>query len=393
MEASMRIVQNEKGQMLVLTALSFAIFLAFAGLALDVGTMFAAKRLAQTGADTAAIAAALESYDGGAGSCTTQSCAAQNAATQNGIPNASTNVTLNTGSNITSSYHNGSGYVQAIVTVPIETVFMGMFHNGTIPVTASAIAGSVPSAGCFYTLGSSGITGSGTGSISTPGCDIEDNGGITMSGSENLSANQINIEGSYVNSGSGTASPMPTHFSGATNPLASLTPPTVPSSCTTLVNSFSGIQAGQCYSIVSSGTNTITLATSNTPYIFTGITASGSLDITGTGVTIYMPSGGITGSGNIGLNITAPTSGPYDGIGLWLASNNSSGITLSGSSTTGFEGIILAPDSNLTFSGSTALSLTADLIVSNVTFSGSTTINDYQKVNSGTALAKVGLVE
>jgi len=121
-------------------------------------------------------------------------------------------------------------------------------------------------------------------------------------------------------------------------------------------------------------------------YTITGITTSGNLIFNGTGVTLYFPSGGITGSGNVGLNITAPTSGPQDGVAVWLARGNSSGLTLSGTTTTSFEGIIYAPNSNVTVSGSTGLSMTADLIVSNITSSGALNITNYTTVNTGTAL-------
>jgi hypothetical protein len=55
-----------------------------------------------------------------------------------------------------------------------------------------------------------------------PGCNIDDNGGIVMSGVENITANKIGIVGSYVNSGtplSMTADLIVSNmtFSGSTN--------------------------------------------------------------------------------------------------------------------------------------------------------------------------------
>lgn len=377
---------NERGQVLVITVLSMTLLLAFLAFAIDVGLLFRAKRNAQIAADAAAVAAALD-YEYNS-SVTSAKSAGQAAATANGFTNGSNGVSVVINPPPLSGPESGvTGYAEAIVTQSNSTLFMGFYGPKSVTVGARAVAGtSGPGPACIYTLGSSGITESGSGAISVPSCNIDDNGSITTSGTGNIVANKINIKGSYTHSGTGTASPSPTKFSGATDPLASLTQPTTPGTCTTLVNNFSSIQAGNCYNLISSGTTTITLTGSNTPYIFTGITASGSLIIKGTGVTIYMPSGGITGSGNIGLQITAPTSGPYNGIALWLSRTNSSGVTLSGSSTTGFQGIIYAPDSPLTFSGGTSLNMTTDLIVSNITDSGVTNITNYTTVNSGTAL-------
>jgi Flp pilus assembly protein TadG len=392
---------DDEGQILVVTALTMIILLAFLGFAIDVGYLFWVKRNAQTAADAAAIAGALDyQYNTSIASAQT---AGQSAASANGFTNGSNGVTVTVNAPPKNGPDQKTGYVEAIVQQSTPTFFMAMLGPSDVTVAARAVAGtSGPGYGCVYVLGGSGITESGNNdSISSPNCPLYDAGGITLSGTNNnITASQINMEGSLTQSGTGSVSPSPTHVGSVANPLTSLNSqqPSY-SGCTTLTGPFTGIQAGKCYNIVSSGTNTINLASSTTPYVFTGITAAGSLTITGTGVTIYMPTGGITGSGNIGLDITAPTSGSFDGIALWLASNNSSGITLSGSTTTGFQGIIYAPDSSLTVSGTTTLNLTADIVVSSITGSGSTNITDYRTVNSGTALgsgsgsASFGLVE
>ena len=383
----MKYRDDECGQVLVLTVLSMTLLLAFLAFAIDVGLLFRAKRNAQIAADAAAVAAALDyQYNT---SVTSAKSAGQAAATANGFTNGSNGVVVTVNVPPTSGPDQQTGYAEAIVTQSNQTILMGILGPKTVTVGARAVAGtSGPGSACIYTLGSTGITESGSGAIDVPNCNIDDNGGITMSGSGDITANQVNIKGSYTHSGSGTVTPSPTTFGGATDPMASVTPPTAQSPCHAYVGSVPASLSPGCYSFVLSSNATVNLASGQ--YTFTGITSSGNLTFNGTAVTIYMPTGGITGSGNVGLNITAPTSGPQDGVALWLPSSNTSGITLSGTTTTSFQGIIYAPKSNLTVSGSTGLSLTTDLIVSNITSSGNLNITNYTTVNTGTALGSGG---
>lgn len=380
----MRYRDDQAGQVLVITALSMTLLLAFLGFAIDVGLLFRAKRNAQIAADAAAVAGALDyQYNT---SVTSAKTAGQAAATANGFTNGSNGVTVTINPPPVNGPEAGvNGYVEAIVTQSNQSIFMGIMGPKTVTVGARAVAGTGgPGPACIYTLGSTGITESGSGAIDVPSCNIDDNGGITMSGTGDITANKVNIKNSYTHSGTGTVTPTPVTFSGATDPLASVTQPTSQSPCTNYVGSVPASLSPGCYSFVLSSNATVTLQSGQ--YTFTGITSSGNLIFNGTGVTIYFPSGGITGSGNVGLNITAPTSGPYDGIAIWMNRSDSAGLTLSGTTTTSFQGIIYAPDGNITVSGSTGLSLTTDLIVSNITSSGNLNISNYTTVNTGTAL-------
>jgi uncharacterized membrane protein len=61
----MRIRSDESGQVLILTALSMTMLFGFLALAVDVGTLFDAKRRLQVAADAAATAGALDySFNG-----------------------------------------------------------------------------------------------------------------------------------------------------------------------------------------------------------------------------------------------------------------------------------------------------------------------------------------
>ena len=341
--------------MLVLTTLMLAMFLGFAALAVDVGTMFAAKRIAQTGADSAAIAAALEAQNGGSGSCTTQACAAQTAATLSGIPNASTNVTLNTGANVTSAYHNSSGYVQAIVTYPVHTVFMGIFTNGTIPVAASAIAGSTFSPACIYVLDPSDADTlwlQGAADMNTPHCGIQVNSNSSAAfcdqGSATVEAPYIRIVGGQDSSGKcskSPGSPVVTGVQPTGDPLNGMTGPIPSTNCSgantvtaatitsatpipsTTVTTNGTTASVTCFSAsnptISAG---VTLGTSGGNQIFVfenGVTIGGSVTVNGT-IDNYQ---GTFTQGNSALTVNAPAdkSYTYNGIALMQPASNTTG--------------------------------------------------------------------
>lgn len=107
--------KSENGQMLVFTAISMAILMGFLALAIDVGTLFRAKRNVQIAADAGAVAGALEYAYGGtpSPSCTAGvsniTCAVYNAVAANGIPSGDV-TTVNT--DPTDGYHKGAGYVE-----------------------------------------------------------------------------------------------------------------------------------------------------------------------------------------------------------------------------------------------------------------------------------------
>ena len=60
----MRIHRDERGQTILLVALSLPLLLGFIGMATDVGALFKDKRTMQTAADAGAIAGALHISDG-----------------------------------------------------------------------------------------------------------------------------------------------------------------------------------------------------------------------------------------------------------------------------------------------------------------------------------------
>jgi hypothetical protein len=205
----------------------------------------------------------------------------------------------------------------------------------------------------------------------------------------------IDIVGNVLKSGSPTISPAPTIGAPVTpDPLASMNPPSGWSSypnCTVtgpLTGSGTGASAtvttiapptagGNCIvpsGITMSGSASVNFA-SGFYVLKGGITTSGTSSVSGSGVTFYTPTAGIAMSGTGGINITAPTSGPWEGIAMFQDRSNSSSDTLSGGTTQQINGVVYMPKGSLTFSGGSGVSgTTTTLVVNTVTFSGATYI-------------------
>ena len=151
----MRIHRDERGQTIILVALSLPLLLGFVGIATDVGALFKDKRTMQTAADAAAIAGALNLNYGNI------LPAGKAAAASNGYTNGSNGVTVNVVTRPTwpaSNYHGKTGYVEATITKTESTIFLALFGHPSVTVTARAVAtNQAPGAGCLYTVGTTGI--------------------------------------------------------------------------------------------------------------------------------------------------------------------------------------------------------------------------------------------
>ena len=123
------------------------------------------------------------------------------------------------------------------------------------------------------------------------------------------------------------------------------------------------------------------------------LTGSGSM--TGSGVTFYtLGSDTLTGSGN--MNLTAPTSGTYNGVLIYQPSTDASAMSITGSGGDKIQGILYAPGAPLTLTGSGSLTVSLDIIADTikVTGSGSVTDTNYSAVtNTGSVLSKLVLAE
>jgi hypothetical protein len=169
----MHIRNNEKGQTTVLVVLSMAVLLGFVALAVDVGTLFRARRNLQIVADAAATAGALDYYQNGigkAGSVTSAQTAADNAVVANGLTTAgfSTSCPVSPSGNVpqacvsippSSGVHMGTGFVEVQITQPNTTTFMSFFGFNRMNVAARAVGGTVTGQSCIWVKNNLNVQG------------------------------------------------------------------------------------------------------------------------------------------------------------------------------------------------------------------------------------------
>src|ERR1700761_8462203 len=134
----MKRMRDEGGQAVILVALSLVAILGFVGFATDVGVLLHAKRNLQIAADAAALAGANEiTID------STQIVAAGKAASStNGVTDGVNGAVVTVTNGPLYGPNKGTkGYIEAIVTAPQPTFFMGLFRfTSSMPVAARAVA-------------------------------------------------------------------------------------------------------------------------------------------------------------------------------------------------------------------------------------------------------------
>ncbi|HLO27521.1 MAG TPA: Tad domain-containing protein [Anaerolineales bacterium] len=97
------------------------------------------------------------------------------------------------------------------------------------------------------------------------------------------------------------------------------------------------------------------------------------------GLTLYMATGSVFWGGNPVNNISAPSSGPYQGLLVYLPNSNKSDVTITGNSGSQFTGSIIATGSTVEIQGNShTLALSTQIIGDKVHFKGGGDINiDY----------------
>jgi Flp pilus assembly protein TadG len=422
----MKNLRDESGQTVVFVAFFMAaLALGFVAFALDVGALFREKRMAQSAAQAAAVAAAEEA---GYGNTTNEQAVANAMATLNGFNTTlATNPATVTLTKPTTGNFTGS-YVQATVRMPIHTTFLGAISHGmiTVPVSATAIAGGgISTQTCVCVTGNFSISGGST--LSAPGCGVFDNSSssssIEMSGGSTLNASSLGgaATGWYpcnlgISGGcddSGDTINVPT--AGIVQGVSTSCTPTLPaapsySSCATDPGGSYGTftwgpataSSTICYKALTVGANGSTCTLKPGIYVITtgalhfesgagGYSNQGGNGVffylTGTaslvidnGANVNLVSGGATESGGG----TAPVVGAYDGVVVFQDPSDTSAMTLSGGSSSYMNGAVIAPSAALTISGGSGVTvMQGGISASSLTISGGGTVKAILDTNEG----------
>lgn len=442
----MRNWRDESGQVLVMAALTMTVLIGFVGFATDVGLMLRQRRIAQTVADSAAMAAATESLNEGTPATVTAGMwtaakhdAIMNGYTpgaSNGAANASTGVTLtiNITPNVGISSFNSAGYVQANVVLQTNTFLMATFgalrkaDYSKMNVSATAIASNtIKSNGCIYvqndgTYADPAVDMGGNSLIAAPNCGMTINGNLTMGGNGTIDA--LFVAATGVISGKNASGSWSQGNPPQEDPLSKLqqtaNQPTV-SGSTCTAPSGSGMSCVYDYGCSGSSCSLsgVTLTSNAVYYYDKPVNVSGTVtashdtiylagnsyfDFASNGSGTFTPPGyGSTciGSTNpyCGILLDAPTDGSANG-GTYSCSKgkgNNGGNPGElyfdfGSSTTNVQGIVYAPYMQV-FGQDKGASTTfaTDLIVGNICMQSATfNVNGFSGNQS--PLTRVGLV-
>jgi Flp pilus assembly protein TadG len=366
----MRILRDEDGQTLVMTALCATVLIGFMGLAVDVGVAYHAKRNLQTAADDAAIAAALNYQYVASGDPT---AAAKAAAAKNGVDGSYVTVLASP----TVGYHQGLGFFDVRVVQPQVAFLATVLNMPQIRVGARAVAGVTPGSSCMYVLNTKDADSfkvKGNATVTTTGCGIQVNSlsssAFCDQGSATIAASYVRLAGGQDTGGGCNKAPGATVFSGyptQSDPFGSKTFPKLTdcsstngdlitvSGSTAITSSTSGLSttyksftAGDgttykltCFNNTSSGGSPVVLDGSTTPLVL-GTVGQGQIFLFENGVTIK---GSVTVNGTIDnyqgtfdnqngqLKITAPASKTltYNSLALVQPDTNTTGSCQDGS--------------------------------------------------------------
>ncbi len=435
--------KSQDGQTIIFFVLALPVLLGMVGMAFDVGFLEMMKHKAQTAADAAALAGAVDlPY----GSMTTS---ARAAATLNSFTNGTGGASVAVNNPPLSGPHAGScsstpancNYVEVVVTQPLPTFFLRMVGvTSTATIAARAVAYNT-AGDCIFALdpSMSGALSLLLGIINTPSCAVivDSNSGSAISGFlAEINARQIGVVG-------GNAcflcilTPTPvTGIAPESDPLAYLPTPTVAACAATTNTITSGTHTINpslgCYNVVISGSPTVTFmpgeyasiainSSSSATLTFQAgtyvIQGSGGLSltgngatITGNGVTFYMgPSAGsvsVHGLLNY-INLVAPATGTYAAILFFQDRSNSTGACIGGCgdsisgilNNTQIQGALYFPDAALSFTGCCQSSAGPYYTAYEITVADSVSLfldyfnDDYSSLPGGSPIKRTILVE
>jgi hypothetical protein len=384
-------VRDQSGSYAIVVALVMPVLVGTAGLGTEVGWWLYKHKSMQSAADSGAVSAAT------AGNNLT---AEANAVTASyGYANGANNVTItvNQPPSQGSNYASNPQAVEVIVTQSQPRLLSALFGTDPVLIKARAVALPNSGSGCVLALdrtASPAVKVSGNGNLNLVKCNLYDNSSgspaLDVTGTTTVTANQVGVVGGVSGASNITATNgIRTGIRPVADPYADFSPPPTPSSCVQgkqTINSNGKVNSLSpgCYSgdiTVNAGA---TLNLSSGIYYLNGanLSVAGNATITGTDVTlVFTGSGSSWGTLTIGSNanvtLTAPTSGPTQGIVMYGDRNMSVGtaFNLTGGGTQNFGGAIYLPKAALSFSGGNGATTSCTKVIADtVTFSGSSSL-------------------
>ncbi len=389
--------QDEIGQTLILFALGLAVLLGMAAMTIDVGLAYVARRDMQNAADAAALAGADFLLEGQ--SSVLAANVARDLALQNGYDNAAADVTVTINIPPTSGSHSGdSDFVEVIIEHPVDFVLARALPTDktSFDISARAVAGidRTPKPYSIITLsqaacqamqfnGQVNLTITDAGTLTNSECTVDafsTNGTINVDTSANDVVGGWNITGQsgdvslppsraghYDDPLIGVPVPMPTSGPVQTCPTYGGPPGTVilqPGvyNCTIDPTGQWGLQfePGNYYitgGIVINGGGDVTFGEGLYFLQGQGLIITGNGTVTGDDVTFYIDEGQVTLTGTSDTQLTAPTSGTYEGIVIFQNRSLTTTVNMSGDAISDGWGAVYAAGAQIHLVGNTGSTL------------------------------------
>jgi hypothetical protein len=403
-----------RGQVMVLICVSLIALVGMIAVVADFSFMQHQRNMMQTAADSAAMAGAEElNYGAVVG-------AAKADAARNGFTDGQSSVTVSINNPPSSGLNSSNtGYVEAIVSKPEPTYFLRALGVNTMTVSARAVAYEGNGPNCFYVIDPSAagaMSNNGNASIQSS-CGIlvnsDSSSGLTANGSVTVKAPTIGVVGNYSATGGASFTPTPTTgVIAASDPLAYVKAPTV-GSCSQTSLKLSGntgtsgspfqLNAGTyCGGLKVTGNAFLKFNAGTYVMAGGGMSISANTVATGTGVTFYNTTGtggygAISFAGGATVNLSAPTSGPLAGILFFQdrsVPSSAAGSTITGNSTSTFDGAIYFPTTLLTFNGNSSSNGYSIVVADKLVVSGNSSVgSNYSSLPNGSPIKSAILAE
>ena len=408
-----KLIKDRRGNALAIACACMPLVVGAAGLAVDTIQWTLWKRQLQRAADSAAIAGVYDRSSSAGATTTVPTTVSHDVSINN-----HTWMALKTGyPQVAYPANSGVMQYQVQVTLAVQQSlpFSSLFMSSAPTIIANATAASVPSGGeaCVNarepTASKTGINITGNAGIYMPDCVMYSNSPSTNSaaagGSSNVTAEAVAGVGGIQESNNWHVQSYRPYSPAIDDPFANVTPNPSDMHCVGSqldqnTNVSAMIASGtNCWSSLRVNSNQTLTLPSGTYYI-NGGDAFIQGDLTCTACTIVLTNldstsptptiGQLKVNAGSNVNMTAPTSGPFQGIAIYQdrrATDRSPGNNINGNSGSIVQGALYFPSQQLDYNGTgTTNAICTMFVARRVNFSGnSVTTNKFKKLSDCSA--------
>lgn len=388
--------RGQSGQVLPLIAVSLAVLLGFAGLAVDVGYLEYQQQQQQTATDAAALGGAQSLARSNCSSGTAAESAAAIDATNNGYSNGG-NVTVTPLSPPSSGPYAGNA---CAVSVQIQTLHVTNFFSklfgyptGMTESTQATASAEATGGACIYLLSSSSWSSFNDATVSSPGCAIAINFSADFDGGT-IAAPSIGYVSAPNYGGTTFTMASPAPMLPVADPCPEIpgcaylaaNPPPITNCQSVNTNGAPYTLTAGCYSNLDLDCcGAVTMKPGI--YVINGNFNDNGTPLSGSGVTIYTTASGTGPNFDNGytVNLSPPTTGNYAGVLYYQVPSNSSGIDFNGPNVS-MSGLIYSPSTTSANFNSNGGGYVV-LVFGSMNFNNNTA-NDYATPAPGQSLIK-----